>query len=95
MHINPYIVPLPPVEKGTKKAPAPITFGDFFRDALQNVNRQQLEAEASLEGIFTGEAEDLHQVMIATEKARLSLQLTVQFTNKVIEAYKEISRMQI
>ena len=48
-----------------------------------------------MQGLISGEVEELHQVMIAGEKARLSLQLTVQLTNKVIEAYKEITRMQI
>ena len=95
MRINPYVVPLPPEQKKEKKASGPATFGDLFQEALQKVNRQQLEAEASLQGLVTGDVEDLHRVMIATEKARLSLQLTVQMTNKVIEAYREITRMQV
>ena len=98
MHINPYnpyVVPLPTTENGEKKPSGPATFGDLFQEALQKVNRQQLEAEEALQGLISGEVEDLHQVMIAGEKARLSLQITVQLTNKVIEAYREISRMQI
>lgn len=95
MRINPYVVPLPPAEKEEKKASNSATFGELFQEYLQKVNRQQLEAEESLQGLISGEAEELHQVMIATEKARLSLQITVQLTNKVIEAYREITRMQI
>jgi flagellar hook-basal body complex protein FliE len=95
MRINPYVVSLSPTAKEEKQGSNPVTFGDLFRDALEKVNRQQLEAEEAYSGLLTGEIGDLHQVMIATEKARLSLQLTVQVTNKVIEAYKEITRMQV
>lgn len=95
MRINPYVVPLPLAEKEEKKLNHPATFGDLFKEALQKVNRQQMEAEEALQGLISGETRDLHQIMIAGEKARLSLQLTVQVTNKIIEAYREISRMQI
>lgn len=95
MRINPYAVPLPLAEKEEKKLNQSATFGDLFREALQKVNRQQMEAEEALQGLISGETRDLHQIMIAGEKARLSLQLTVQVTNKIIEAYREISRMQI
>jgi flagellar hook-basal body complex protein FliE len=44
---------------------------------------------------IAGEVDDLHTVMIATEEARLSLELAVQVRNKCIEAYKEISNMQL
>jgi len=96
VQVNPYVVPLPPpaeTEKKEKSTPAP--FGDHLQEALQKVNSMQLEADEATAGLISGEIEDLHQVMIATEQARLSLQLTVQVTNKIVEAYREISRMQI
>lgn len=94
--INPSLASLSPTkqEEGKTK-PGPTAFGELFQAALQDVNEQQLEAEKAVQGLVTGEIEDLHRVMIATEKARLSLQLTVQVTNKVVEAYKEMTRMQI
>lgn len=94
MRVNPYVVPLPPV-KEEKKAPSPSPFGEVLMEALYKVNRQQLQADQAAMQLVSGEVEDLHQVMIATEKARLSLQLAVQVTNKIIEAYREIARMQI
>ncbi|PKM79132.1 MAG: flagellar hook-basal body complex protein FliE, partial [Firmicutes bacterium HGW-Firmicutes-13] len=42
-----------------------------------------------------GEVDDLHQVIIAVEEAKLSMQFMVQVRNKIIEAYQEIARMQI
>ena len=96
MRINPSLVSLSPAGQKEEKAKSgPTAFGELFQTALQEVNQQQLEAEEAVQGLISGEIEDLHQVMIATERARLSLQLTVQVTNKVVEAYKEITRMQI
>ena len=45
--------------------------------------------------LATGQIEDIHQVTILTEKANLSLQLMISIRNKVIDAYQEISRMQV
>ncbi len=94
MRVHPYAVPVQG-NKIEKKAVSSAGFGDLMRDALNQVNQKQLEANEATHKLMTGEIEDLHQVMIATEQARLSLQLTTQVTNKVIEAYREISRMQI
>lgn len=45
--------------------------------------------------LAVGEVTDIHQVMIAAEKANIALQLTISIRNQVIEAYQEIGRMQI
>lgn len=58
-------------------------------DGLQKVSAEQ----AAL--VATGDAEYIHQAIIAQEKAYLALQLTVEVRNKLVEAYQEISRMQI
>jgi flagellar hook-basal body complex protein FliE len=71
------------------------SFGNFFVDAVQNTNNLQQIAENKIQGVLTGEVEDLHQVMIAMEKASLSFQMTMQVRNKIIDAYQEIMRMQI
>ncbi|MDO9536593.1 MAG: flagellar hook-basal body complex protein FliE [Bacillota bacterium] len=95
MRINPYVAPLSPAGKEEKKESTSAVFGNLYRDAMNKVNQQQIESGIATQGLISGEIEDLHQVMIASEKAKLSLQLTVQITNKLIEAYKEITRMQI
>lgn len=71
------------------------SFSDVFNDALSGVNRQQIEAAEMTEKLAAGEVKDVHQVMIAGQKASLSLQLTVEVRNKVIDAYQEIMRMQV
>lgn len=72
-----------------------LTFADTLLGALNNVNRMQVEANKATEQLLTGDIQNLHEVMIKAEEAQLSLQLTTQVVNKVIQAYQEISRMQI
>ena len=45
--------------------------------------------------MVSGEATDLHEVMIAVEKARTSFDLLMEIRNKTIDVYREIMRMQV
>ncbi len=72
-----------------------IKFGKLLKDALNNVNQLQREKEEYKKLLITGEVDNLHDVTIAAEKANVALQLTLGIRNKVVEAYKEIMRMQI
>jgi flagellar hook-basal body complex protein FliE len=70
-------------------------FGQFLSEALNKVNQQQQESSQITQQFAAGQTSDVHQVLIASEKAALALELTVQIRNKVIEAYQEIMRTQI
>jgi flagellar hook-basal body complex protein FliE len=70
-------------------------FGNFLTDAMNKLNQQQQSVDKLNDQFAKGEISDVHQLMIATEKASLGLQLTVQVRNKVIDAYQEIMRMQV
>ncbi len=70
-------------------------FGDIFKQALQDVNAAQKESDMKTRQLVTGEVNDVSEVMIAAQKASLSLDLTVQVRNKVVEAYQEVMRMQL
>lgn len=72
-----------------------IKFDNLLKDALNNVNQLQREKEEYKKLLITGELDNLHDVTIAAEKANVALQLTLGIRNKVVEAYKEIMRMQI
>ncbi|MDW7651572.1 MAG: flagellar hook-basal body complex protein FliE [Bacillota bacterium] len=71
------------------------SFAGTLKKTLENVNNLQVNADEAAKRLAAGEAEDIHQVMIAVEQAKLAMQLTVQVRNKVVEAYQEISRMQV
>lgn len=71
------------------------TFGSVISKALEEVNQLQINADKLTRQYLTGETTDIAEVLLAAEKANLALQLTVQVRNKIIEAYQEISNMQI
>ncbi|CAM3141459.1 flagellar hook-basal body complex protein FliE [Paenibacillus lupini] len=76
--------------------PAEMTnsFGQYLEQALNSVDAQEKEVHKLNNQYMIGEV-DVSQVLIASEKAELSLQLTSQIRNKVIDAYQEIMRMQV
>lgn len=71
------------------------SFADTLKDAVQNVNTQQQVADVKMQEIATGKNHNIPEVMIAAEKADISLKLMVQVRNKIIEAYQEIMKMQV
>ena len=86
---------LRPLERSGALPSEGVSFGDLLREALDRVNETQMKADAAVERAATGEADDLHEAILALEKADLTLRLTSQVTQRAVEAYKEISRVQI
>jgi flagellar hook-basal body complex protein FliE len=78
-----------------EKAAPTESFSSVLSESLQKVNGLQKDAELMTNKLITGEVNDVHQVMIATQKASIALQLTVEVRNKVIESYQEMMRMQV
>jgi flagellar hook-basal body complex protein FliE len=71
------------------------SFSDIFWKFWQEVDALQKEAEQKSLEAAMGKAENIHEVVIAFEKATLALQLLTQFQNKLVDAYHEIMRMTI
>ncbi|NLA27168.1 MAG: flagellar hook-basal body complex protein FliE [Firmicutes bacterium] len=72
-----------------------VSFGGYLEKALQYTDGLQKEADRAVQELAAGNLDNLHDLMITVEQAQLSLQLTVQVVNKVIQAYQEVYRMQI
>ncbi len=70
-------------------------FNDRVKQILGEVNDLQLNADEIAEKFANGEIDDIHDVMIAAEKASVGLELVLQVRDKLVEAYREISRMQM
>jgi len=70
-------------------------FGEMLNTALNNVNDAQVHGNDTLIKYLTGEVQDLHHVIIVSEKAKLTFQLALEVRNKLVEAYQEISRMHV
>ena len=81
---------------GETKVDEPIkSFGEFVVDALKKTNELELESERLNEALATGRIEDISQVVVASQKAEIALQLTLQLRNRATAAYQEIMRMQV
>ena len=71
------------------------SFGETLNQTMHDVNALQSEAGKAVQRMVSGEATDIHEVMIAVEKAKTSFELLVEIRNKSIDAYREIMRMQV
>ena len=72
-----------------------VSFGDTLKQAIGDVNQLQQQAGKAVEQMVAGEAVDLHEVMIAAEKAKTSFDLLMEIRNKALDAYREIMRIQV
>jgi flagellar hook-basal body complex protein FliE len=70
-------------------------FKNVFTEFIGSVNTEQMKAAEITGDFINGEDVELHDVMIAGEKAKTSLDLLMQIRNNAIDMYKELSRMQI
>ena len=72
-----------------------VSFGDVLKDSIKKVGELEKQANGEVEKLAKMETQDIHNTMIAIEKADLSFQLMMQVRNKIINAYEEIMRMQV
>jgi len=70
-------------------------FADSVRKALESVSAAERQADAIAVDIASGGNSGVHELMVATAKASLGVDLLVQVRNRAVEAYQEIMRMQI
>ncbi len=68
-------------------------FGKVIKGAIDRVESMDKEADKSIMDLLKGKA-DIHETMIAMQKAEISMRLFLAIRNKAIEAYKEIIHMQ-
>jgi flagellar hook-basal body complex protein FliE len=69
-------------------------FADLLGDAVGEVSRLENEAQKAVTGLMTGSGVDVHQAMIATEKASMAFELSLAVRNKAIQAYQQVMGMQ-
>jgi flagellar hook-basal body complex protein FliE len=69
-------------------------FGSALKTAINQVEEIHTSAEQQVTELLKGDRSDVHNVMIAVEKADVAFQMMMQVRNKIVSAYQEISRMQ-
>jgi flagellar hook-basal body complex protein FliE len=67
-------------------------FGDRLKQAIGEVNELQQDADQAMEDVTLGKL-GIHEGMLALSEADMSLRFLVQVRTKIMDAYKEISRM--
>jgi flagellar hook-basal body complex protein FliE len=70
-------------------------FGDTLKEAMNQVDGAQKAADGQIEAFVAGEQENVHEVMIAMNQAKVSFQLMTEVRNKMLETYHELMRMQV
>lgn len=71
------------------------TFGDMLKDQMHQINTLQAQANEAQETYAVGGDIELHNVILAADKADMALQLATQIRNKLVAAYQEVERMQV
>jgi flagellar hook-basal body complex protein FliE len=81
-----------PSSAGPAASPAP--FSDLMTDAVSQVSQLQDQAATAVTGLMSGTGVDVHQAMIATQKASMAFELTLAVRNKAVQAYQSVIGMQ-
>jgi flagellar hook-basal body complex protein FliE len=98
MKVNEILLPktLPQMEEvQTPRAGEGPSFKQIVNQYLEETNDLQLKAGEAVRQMAAGQIDDIHDVMIAVEKSRVSLELAIEIRNRLLEAYRELMRMQV
>ncbi|MGA8727977.1 MAG: flagellar hook-basal body complex protein FliE [Terracidiphilus sp.] len=69
-------------------------FSSLLTDAVGQVSSLENQARTTVDGMMTGSGVDVHQAMIATQKADMAFELALAVRNKAVQAYQSVMGMQ-
>ena len=69
-------------------------FSDLLADAVGQVDQLEEQARTAVTGLMAGSGVDVHQAMIATQKASMAFELALAVRNKAVQAYQQVIGMQ-
>jgi flagellar hook-basal body complex protein FliE len=69
-------------------------FADLFSNAVGQINKLEDQARVAVDRMMTGSGVDVHQAMIATQKASMAFELALSVRNKAVQAYQSVIGMQ-
>lgn len=70
------------------------SFAATLEESLTKVNDMQTEKSAMVRSFASGETQNVHELMITLQKAGLAVNMTTAVRNKVLDAYRELTRLQ-
>jgi flagellar hook-basal body complex protein FliE len=71
------------------------SFSDLLRNSVDQVNVAQQQADHAISELVAGRSKNIHETMLTIERADSSLKLMTQVRNKILDAYREVMRMQV
>lgn len=83
------------VGKTANKSDGNTSFTGLLKENLEDVNQLQKGSEEIIKDFSLGKVDNVHEVTVAAEKARLAVDLTTAIQSKVLDAYQEIMRIQL
>ncbi len=94
MPASPASIGLLPNTWGAPTAISNTPFAGFLSEAVGQVGLLETQARTAVEGLMSGKGVDVHEAMIATEKAEMGFELMLSVRNKALAAYQQIVGMQ-
>ena len=85
----------PALEMESRTQPASVDFSKFVGNGLQTLNTNLNASDQALRSMAAGEDIPLHDLMITMERAQLNLQFAVEVRNRLVEAYQQLTQMQL
>ncbi len=79
---------------GPPGSPGAAPFGDLLKSAVSGVDDLQQQAASAVTGLLDGSGVDIHDAMIATQKADMAFELALAVRNKAVAAYQQVMGMQ-
>ena len=70
------------------------SFDDTLKRLVDSVEGSSAQANTAVTGMLD-KSVDVHDAMIALQRAEMSLQLAIQIRNKLVQAYQDVMRMPV
>lgn len=82
------------MQRGSAEQVGGSGFGDLLRGSIGEADQLEQQARQAVDGLMRGTGVDIHQALIAAEKANAAFELTLSMRNKAIQSYQSIMSMQ-
>ena len=69
-------------------------FAGFFRSMVEQTTALNQKASDAVTGLLSGQGVEIHDAMLATQKANIAFELALQVRNKAVAAYQQMMSMQ-
>lgn len=80
----------PPAQSNAPQTP----FAGVFRSMVEQTSALDRNASQAVTGLLTGQGVEIHDAMIATQKADMAFELALEVRNKAVGAYQQMMNMQ-